>query len=179
MDKEIWKDIEGYEDLYQVSNFGRVKSLVDRLGKKRELILKANTNKQKYLFVTLYKGKNIKTLKIHRLVAEAFISNPEHKPTVNHLDGNKQNNNLNNLEWATRSEQTKHAFKIGLMKVSYGEKASNAKLTDEQAIKIRAEYVPYSRKYGTYALAKKYGVKPDAIQRIVKEKTFKHLQINK
>ena len=89
---EIWKDIEGYEGLYQVSNCGRVRSLW--LGK--EKVLQPVKHKNGYLFVSLGRKKIIS---IHRLVAEAFIPNPDNLPQVNHRDENKENNNVDNLEW--------------------------------------------------------------------------------
>lgn len=95
MKKEIWKDILGYEGLYQVSNFGRVKSL--KFGKER--ILKLTKDKDGYLIVNLYKNNKSKTFKVHRLVAEAFIPNPDNLPQVNHKDEDKSNNILSNLEW--------------------------------------------------------------------------------
>ena len=106
MDKEIWKDIKGYEGLYQVSNLGNVK-------RNNHILYKTLRN---YLGVKLSKN-NIKKFKsIHRLVAETFIPNLENKKQVNHIDGNKLNNCVDNLEWCTASENTKHAFKIGLEK---------------------------------------------------------------
>ena len=97
---EIWRDIEGYEGLYQISNKGRVKSL--KWGKER--ILKPGITGSGYLKVLLCKNRMIKHIKIHRLVANAFIPNPENKPQVNHKDENKFNNSVNNLEWSTAKE---------------------------------------------------------------------------
>lgn len=109
MSKEIWKDIEGYEGLYQVSNLGRVKSNL-RKGK----ILKSNSTYDGYYNVTLSKNGKLKTYRIHRLVCIAFLDNPLNKSEVNHIDGNKKNNNIENLEWCTRSENAEHAHKTGL-----------------------------------------------------------------
>ena len=111
--KEVWKDIKGYEGLYQVSNMGKIKSLKFSHGNK-EKILKGNKEKFGYLVVTLYKNKGRKNFKIHRLVAETFIPNPKNLPQVNHIDGNKQNNRIDNLEWCTAKENTNHAHKTGL-----------------------------------------------------------------
>ena len=93
--KEIWKDIKEYEGLYEVSNSGRVKSI--RFGKER--ILKLGTDRYGYLYVILAKNNKQKTFRIHRLVAEAFIPNPDNLPMINHRDENKSNNNVENLEW--------------------------------------------------------------------------------
>lgn len=114
--EEIWKDIEGYDGLYQVSNTGRVRSFIkwkDRISETPR-ILKQARQKTGYLFVGLSKDSNVKYERIHRLVAKAFLDNPENKPEVNHIDGDKTNNNLFNLEWATRSENGKHSYRMGL-----------------------------------------------------------------
>lgn len=98
--EEIWKDIQGYEGLYQVSNLGRVKSLnYNRSGKER--ILKYGTNTQGYLNVCLCVNKQRKMFAVHRLVAETFIANINNLPQVNHIDENKHNNCVSNLEWCT------------------------------------------------------------------------------
>lgn len=101
MKGEIWKDIQGYEGLYQVSNLGRVKSLnYKRTGKER--ILKPSNNGQGYLRVKLCKDGNREQPLVHRLVATVFCENPEGYTEVNHLDENKQNNMADNLEWCSR-----------------------------------------------------------------------------
>lgn len=105
--KEIWKDIKGYEGLYQVSNLGRVYSY-PRNGTNGGI--RTLTNMNGYLRVPLKKNGTTFNAGVHRLVAEAFISNPENKPTVNHKDGDKLNNRVNNLEWATHKEQLTHSF---------------------------------------------------------------------
>lgn len=116
--KEIWKDIEGYEGIYQVSNHGRVKSLdrkiYTRSGyrniKGRILILEFNS--ADYNMVLLYnKNNKRKHHFVHRLVAQAFIPNPKNKEQVNHKNKIKTDNHINNLEWATQSENMKHALK--------------------------------------------------------------------
>ena len=118
---EMWKDISGYEGLYQVSNFGRVKSLPRTVrtrsgtGERSERIISGGTYSNDYNFVCLRKNGFNRNHSIHRLVAEAFIPNPSNLPTVNHIDGNKQNNYVENLEWCTQGENLKHAIKIGLV----------------------------------------------------------------
>ena len=114
--EETWRDIKGYEGLYQVSNLGRVKSLGRTVPSKggskqyrKERILKQAANRGGYLLVSLCKGcGKQKTHKVHRLVCEAFHKNPKNKPCVNHIDENKANNVASNLEWCTAKENCKH-----------------------------------------------------------------------
>lgn len=109
-DIEVWKDILGYEGLYQISNLGRVKSFVKTSDGK---ILKQRKPKNMYNYVVLTKKNNKKkTLKIHRLVAEAFIPNPNRLPCINHKDENKQNNNANNLEWCSFKYNNNYGTRI-------------------------------------------------------------------
>ncbi|WP_339008567.1 NUMOD4 motif-containing HNH endonuclease [Fusobacterium varium] len=135
---EIWKDIKGYEGLYQVSNFGRVKSLErfkqnhSKLQRVPEKIKSAKKNLEGYLSVDLYKNNIQKTVRVHRLVAEAFIENSLNKETVNHIDGDKSNNCVGNLEWATYREQNIHFYKKKLKSrenIDKAIKAMNAKLS--------------------------------------------------
>lgn len=107
METEIWKDIEGYEGLYQVSNLGRIKSMANNKTRK-EKILKENKNNYGYHIVGLSK-KNVRNFKlVHRLVAMAFIENVNNYKEINHIDENKDNNSADNLEWTTHSMNIKH-----------------------------------------------------------------------
>ena len=101
---EEWKDISGYEGKYQVSNTGRIKSLKDNHGNYREKILKPGKHRDNYLMVVLCKDGKEKTYSVHRLVAETFIPKIDGKTHVDHIDGNRQNNNVNNLRWCTHKE---------------------------------------------------------------------------
>lgn len=115
--KEVFKDIVGYEGLYQVSNIGRVKSLpkdkvLHNCGficKSKERILKPKLEKNGYLRVGLYKNGIVQYFSIHRLVAIAFIENPNNYPDINHKDENRTNNNVNNLEWCSVSYNTQYS----------------------------------------------------------------------
>ena len=123
---EIWKDIKGYEGLYQVSNIGRVRSVdryVNHIGCKvirKGKILRPATDTSGYHGVILSKNNIAKRYKVSRLVASAFIPNPQNKEQVNHIDGNKLNNNVVNLEWCTASENIEHAYKNGLLIIPSG-----------------------------------------------------------
>lgn len=122
MQEEIWKDILGYEGIYQISNFGRVKSLerkvkggMNNIVTRKERILKKYISINGYNFIRLLKNKKYYNITIHRLVAKYFIDNPDNKPQINHKDGDKLNNNINNLEWVTAKENMRHAWDSGLI----------------------------------------------------------------
>jgi hypothetical protein len=111
---EEWKDVVGYEGRYQVSDIGRVRSVPRKENRNMDIIL--SPYQGQYPAVNLRKEGNSRTTPIHRIVAEAFIENPDKKRTINHKDGDKYNNCVNNLEWATDSENNQHAFNTGLRK---------------------------------------------------------------
>lgn len=115
----VWKDVKDYEVEYQVSNFGHVYSI------KREKYIKAYMDKDGYLIVGLCKDSKQKIYKVHRLVAKAFIPNPENKQQVNHIDGDKTNNRVENLEWVTCQENIIHCHEAGLWKPRYGKDHHN------------------------------------------------------
>ncbi len=178
-DGEIWKDINGYESIYMISNYGKIKSnqraVIECNGKSRTLysrILRQTLNtKNGYFYVTLYRDKIGTTFSIHRLVALHFHEINALKPHVNHKDGNKQNNHYLNLEWVTRSENQKHAVKLGLLiptKVrARGERISNLKNND--IIDIRMS------KLTQRELGIKYNIAQTAISCIKLKKTWKHI----
>lgn len=165
--QEIWKEIEIKG--YYVSNFGNIKG---RSGK----ILKLHTNKNGYFNVTVYpngKHNGCKCLKIHRLVAKAFIPNPNNLPIINHIDGNKLNNNVSNLEWCTYSYNTKHAYDNKLRLSSKGCNNVNSKLSKSDVEWIRQHYIPNSKKYGTRALAKRFKIHHSNISRLINKLKYK------
>ena len=123
-----------------------------------------------YCQVTLCKNKTHKSFRIHRLVCMAFHENPENKQTINHIDGVKSNNKLENLEWATQSENLKEAYRIGLRDFK-GETAPFVKLTEKQVLEIRAKKAINPKEN----IAIEYGVSVSAIYNILNRKTWKHI----
>lgn len=110
--KETWKPIPNYEGYYEASSLGRIRS-VPRFGtKKNGSILKPNVKKSGYVNILLSKNNVHKTWRLHRLIAQAFIPNPENKPQVNHKNGDKSDNRVDNLEWVTVSENMRHKFEV-------------------------------------------------------------------
>ena len=168
LDGEVWRPITDYED-YQISNFGRVKSFKqDKI-----IIRKPKLNVQGYLRVDLCKGGKQKWFSVHRLVAEAFIPNPEGKPEVNHRFGNKIDNRVSELEWMTGRENKQHAYDTGLKRS--GSDHSRAKFTAEQVRYIREVCIPGDKEYGISALARKFGVNVENISRIYHRIRYKNV----
>lgn len=164
---EVFKDIEGFEGLYQISNLGNVKSLKGV----RERILKANPNTYGYLQVGLQKDGKRYARTVHRLVAMAFLPNEYNKPDVNHLDGDKYNNCVDNLEWATEKENVNHAVETGLLNTR-GSGSPLAKLTDEDVKYIRKVYKARDKEFGSRSLGRKFGVDHKRILSIVKGESY-------
>jgi len=138
---EIWKDIPGYEDNYQISSLGRFKM------KKQQFITWGSGKNGEYKRIILHYNEKKKYKRVHQLVALLFIENPDKKKQVNHLDGNKSNNAWWNLEWATQKENNEHALRIGL-KIPYRKISNeivlelrNSILTDKElSLKYRIDY---------------------------------------
>jgi hypothetical protein len=162
---EIWKDIPNYEGLYQVSNLGRIKSLKKK-ERSREKILKNSIDFAGYKLAHLYKFNKLKTIRVHRLVLLAFKGNSNLQ--CNHINGVKSDNRLENLEYCTQSENTKHAFKTGLFSVKKGENNHKAKLKDNDVLFIRNNY---KIKYNQYELASMFNVCQQHISEIINFKS--------
>jgi hypothetical protein len=141
---EQWLSCPNYEDSYEVSSLGRVRS-IDRVSGSRPGITKGKiltqtANRKKYLEVRLFKNSKCIPKIVHRLVAKAFIANSHNLKQVNHIDGDKSNNIVTNLEWITNSENQKHAYKLGLQPSRIGENNSNTKITDKDVTLLKQLY---------------------------------------
>lgn len=174
MEEEIWKTVvyngEVY-DRFEVSNTGQLRNT------QTGHIYKLCISKTGYwqVCVSLGSRQNKKVFKIHKAVAEAFINNPDNKPHVNHKDGNKLNNNANNLEWMTNQENIIHARDNGMLHPLAGEQHRFSKLTEEDVRYIRTNYIPKDETYGCKALAKKFNVDHSTISEIYNRKSWKHV----
>lgn len=167
-ENEIWKDIPNYVGKYQISSLGRLKSTVN----KNHRIKKSHPCKKGYHRVELADGKRgVKTsYAVHRLVAEAFIPNPENKSEVNHKDSIRHNNVLENLEWVTHSENQQHAYKFG-NRCHKGDNHPQKILNSEIVKEIRS----LPKKYGMgRELARKYNVSFSCMHSILNYRTWKH-----
>jgi hypothetical protein len=171
-DIEIWKPLKNYEVLYEISNLGRVRSLIKK-GNSLYKIKKTNMDVSTgYINIQLRKNNIPLTKRVHRLVAETFIPNLDNKPIVNHIDGNKKNNRVDNLKWVTYSENTLHSFKLGLQKKIFGNNNYITKIKDEDVLKIR-ELIKEGKT--NRDIAKLYKVNPSQISRIKTGKRRKNL----
>ncbi len=178
---EVWKEVDGFPD-YRVSNMGRIKSLSKlkvRSNKTGNFITKDRIIKQRhdvngggYLYLSICNtaGKHQKTA--HVIVANAFIPNPENKPEVNHKFGIKTDNRVSQLEWATKSENQKHSYRIGLNSKA-GEKHHLAKLNDEKVSSIRK--MSEVEKVPNFVIAKHFNVSQQTVCGIIKRRTWTHI----
>lgn len=191
LENELWLPVVGYPH-YEVSNFGRVKSIDKHVQYKRRnksgnialenafikgIILKPGSNKKGYWSVALsrfdesLRKSDTKTIAVHRLVAMAFIGNPENKPSVNHIDCNKKNNCVSNLEWSTQKENVAHA-KIN-NKIKTGDGSPVAKINSDNVRLIRSlSVVGHSNR----AIADILGVSPSCIWSVINKRTWAHVQ---
>ena len=167
---EEWRDVVGYEGLYQVSNYGRVKSFHNNGVR---TLNPSFADYPGYYVVNLTKNGKQQTQYVHILVAQAFIPNPENKSYVNHIDGDKLNNCLENLEWTTPTENSRHAWRNGLIKSRTGTKNLHSKLTPEQVRYIRFNYKPHDENFSMVALARKFNVSKSTIYLVLARRTYK------
>lgn len=167
---EVWRDIEGYKGLYQISNYGRVKSYVSNpLGK----ILKHRHYSEYNTVVLIDKNGDSKKYMVHRLVALAFIHNPNDYPMINHIDGDKHNNLPENLEWCTQSQNAKHAYNVLYPGCLKGEGCSTSILTNETALEIFK--MGESGEYLHREIAEKFGIDRSTVTDIIRGKSWSHV----
>jgi len=179
VENDVWRDVSGFEDCYQISNNGKLKSKdrmkVNGFGKcsYKGVILKPRLYNGYYRF-TLQRLNKRRQVFIHRLVAEAFITNPENKPEVNHINGIRHDNRVENLEWCTRSENQLHAYKIGLQTptIIQGERHHKARLSEKDVLEIRRLY---EAGVGMTELSKMFNMNRGSIHHIIKRTSWKHI----
>ena len=178
----IWRSVVGYEELYEVSSSGLVRGKEKEVSgnhKKPSRKIPARDKKQcllvGYPAVTLFKDSKPKLIKVHRLVAEAFLENPDSLPCVNHIDNNKANNDVSNLEWCTHEHNTHHMLNQGRQNWAYGERSSSAKLTAEDVVLIKK----LSKHMRQIDIAIMFGIRQQQVSRILTGKRWKHLNENK
>lgn len=165
---EIFKDVDGYNGRYKISNLGNVKSIFTKTIKK-EIILKQAPDKDGYLKICLSKNNIKKNFIVHRLVASSFIPAIKGKCQVNHINGIKTDNRVENLEWCTVTENNQHAFRTGLNISPKGIEHYQGKLTNSDILEIR------TRKFTTSFFAEKYGISTGTIYDIYHKRTWKHI----
>lgn len=182
MEEEIFKSIIGYEGLYEISNFARIKSLPkewtcgrngSQLKSKGETFLAINESRKDYNFVSLSDGKKLKYISVHRLVAKHFVENIDNKPDVNHKDGNKRNNRYDNLEWCTKHENQIHAYKNGLQVSQKGSAHHKSKLSEIHVLEIRK--LVKNGNVSRRELSERYGISQSQIHRIIYNKRWNHI----
>lgn len=173
---EIWVDVKGYKGLYQVSNYSEIKRLgysyyspfSGQIIVPQKIITGAY--KDGYQQVALFKDGIRELVFIHRLVATAFIPNPDDKPFVNHKDSNRNNNKINNLEWVTAKENSIHAHESGTFIMPRGEESCNTRLTNEDVKYIKDNPDNLKQK----ELALKFGISQGGVSKIKANKNWKY-----
>lgn len=176
----IWKPVRGYENYYEISNCGEIRTIeryvelpTHKYLKKQKTLTQFDDGRG-YKHVKLYDGKgNPKSFTVHKIVAITFINNPNNYVEINHLDHNKHNNHVNNLEWTTRSENIKHSYLMRDSKTYKGSGNKNSKLTEIQVLELRKEYK--SGKFTYKQLSQKYSVGITLIGYIINNKIWKHV----
>ena len=166
----IYNDID-YSEWLEVSNYGRIRN--PKTGTMRKL----NILKTGYYFVSFSMGSRSKkkTIRVHKAVLESFKGRDANREFVNHIDGNKLNNHIDNLEWVTPQENAQHALDNGLLVIYSGEEHGSSILSNEDVFYIRENYKPYCRENGARALGRKFNIEHSSIVGICQRKTWKHI----
>lgn len=170
--QEEWKRLiyqgKDYGDWYEVSNLGNIRN------SNTKYVLKLKLLKTGYYSITASLGsrQSKKTIRVHRAVAETFIANPNNYPVINHIDGNKLNNCVDNLEWCTYADNTRHAWDNGLITPKRGVDNHWSKLTSEDVKYIREHYILGDNMYGTRGLARKFGVTHEVIRKVIHNQSY-------
>lgn len=178
--KEHWKEIKGNREIYEVSNLGNVRTK-DREGargrKIKGHVLTQHDNSNGYPRCGMNIDGKPKSYLVHRLVAKLFIPNPDNKPDVNHKNGDKHDNSVKNLEWCTKSENEKHAWKNGLKRdvATKGELHGMHKLSRKDVEYIRENHIRNGGSMKTGRLAKMFSVNPQTITEIVSERIWRSI----
>jgi hypothetical protein len=176
---ELWRYIPNTNNRYLISNKGRLLTTGYK-GGKTSAIMKPAKDSKGYLRTMILINNKFKTIKVHRIVAENWLENPLQKLQVNHIDFNRSNNCVENLEWVTPKENTMHSYNAGRIKkpvcINYakGEQIGTSKITEKQVIEIRNKFQP--RIYTRQMLANEYNISPATIKDIILKKSWKHVK---
>lgn len=190
---EVWRQIPAYEGIYEASRHGSIRSVERQQSYSRRIhgklvfinqtiagkVKLGGVNSSGYIVMILRKNDIPQTWQAHRLIALTFLPNPLQHRCVNHIDGNKTNNAVTNLEWCNHSHNAKHAIRTGLKKAGnglVGVQCRNAKLTSEQVREIRASYKKESRfKTNSRELTDRYGISTQCLCNIINRKSWNHI----
>lgn len=170
--KEEWREVVGYEGWYSVSEHGRVRRDKAGQGCIKGRIIKPCNDSSGHLILNLYKNGMHRSYNVHNIVSSAFIGKKPKGFTANHKDGNKVNNHFSNLEYITKGDNTKHAWRIGLIESLKGEDHPKAILTNNKVLEIREKHILGEK---IKNLVKKYGVSRGAINCIIFNRSWKHI----
>lgn len=175
--EELWKPIPGYEGFYEASTHGRIRS-VDRIRKfkcrygymvnrpyKGRVLVQSFDGKKNYLQINLSKDGKSKMELVHRLIATTFLDNPYNLPEVNHIDENKTNNSVSNLEWCNRIYNSNYGSKKDSTR---GSKNPMSKISEQVVLEIKQSYIPNDKEYGITGLARRYNLSQTHVCAIIK-----------